>query len=93
MGNQSMILRGGPFDGTRFDDVDNTSDGLVELESEGLVNRNIPTTQVQEVDGEELAVYQFDGTVAIDGGMPGAEDPRNRLASPLADELRGEDKP
>ncbi|WP_166382829.1 hypothetical protein [Catellatospora methionotrophica] len=34
---------------------------------------------------DAVPVYQFDGTVSPDGGMAGTENPRERLASPLAD--------
>ena len=63
MSNRSVMLRGGPFDGTRFDNPEKLDDpeneiiGLIEMESDGLINRYVPTTQVQDVDGDELAVY------------------------------------
>lgn len=76
-------LRGGPFDGTSYSDVDA---GLLELESDGLIHRYIATSTAEGA----VAVYQFDGTVSPDGGMAGTENPRERLASPLADEIAAE---
>jgi hypothetical protein len=86
--DEAILLRGGPFNGTRLSSEEGISGALVELESDGLINRYIPTTHIEEVDGEHVVVYQFDGVVAIDGGAPGTEDPQQRMASPLADELR-----
>lgn len=88
----NVVLTGGPFDNTRFDQYDEDEGPLIEFESGGLVHRYIRTHQTRTVEGKELPVYQFDGTIAPDGGLPGTEDPQNRVASPLADELlRGEE--
>lgn len=87
MGITNVVLNGGPFDNTRFDEYDEADGPLIEVESEGLIHRYTRTTTTRAVDGEELPVFQFDGTVSPDGGLPGTENPRDRLASPLADEL------
>lgn len=83
--SRDVLLTGGPFDGDRYDAADSA---LIELESDNLIHRYIATTRTQDADGKKLPVYQFDGTVAPDGGLPGTENPADRLASPLADELR-----
>jgi len=62
---------------------------LLEVAADGLIHRYIITNTRHSAEGRELPVYQFDGTVSPDGGLPGAENPQNRLASPLADEMRG----
>jgi hypothetical protein len=85
----NAVLVGGPFDGTHYDDPEAA---LVELESGGLIHRYIATKTTRQVDDEERMVFQFDGTVAPDGGLPGTEDPRIRLASPLADKMRQEEE-
>lgn len=88
MNAKNVILTGGPFDNTRFDRYDELDGPLIEIESDGLIHRYIPTEQTRSLDGEDLPLFQFDGTVSPDGGLPGTENPRDRLASPLADELR-----
>jgi hypothetical protein len=88
MNAKNVVLTGGPFDDTRFDGYDEVGGPLIEIESDGLIHRYIPTEKTRTVDGQELPVFQFDGTVSPEGGMPGTEDPQKRLASPLADEMR-----
>jgi len=87
MSVKNVVLLGGPFDNTRFDRFDELAGPLIEIESDGLIHRYIPTKKTRPVGGDELPVFQFDGTVSPDGGLPGTETPRDRLASPLADEL------
>lgn len=84
---KDVLLTGGPFDGSRLDGAEGA---LLELESDGLIHRYVATTATRRMDDDELPVYQFDGTIAPDGGMPGTENPVNRMASPLADEMRAE---
>jgi hypothetical protein len=84
----NVVLTDGPFDNTRFDEYDDADGPLIEIESEGLIHRYIRTTRTRTVDGQDLPVFQFDGTVSPDGGLPGTEDPQKRLASPLAGEMR-----
>lgn len=64
---RDVVLRGGPFDGTRYDAADSP---LLELESEGMIHRYIATTKTQEADGEQLAVFQFDGLVTPESRQP-----------------------
>jgi hypothetical protein len=90
MSTTNVVLRGGPFDNTRFDQYDEDDGPLIEIESDGLIHRYTRTNTRRQTDGDELPVFQFDGTVSPDGGMPGTENPRDRLASPLADEMDDE---
>lgn len=92
MNIKNVVLTGGPFDNTRFDQYDEDEGPLIEFESGGLVHRYTRTHQTRTVEGKDLPVYQFDGTLAPDGGLPGTENPQNRMGSPLADELREEDR-
>jgi hypothetical protein len=87
MSTTNVVLIGGPYDDTRFDEYDEDSGALLEVESDGLIHRYVRTTTTREVDGRELPVFQFDGSMAPDGGQPGTENPRERMASPLADEM------
>jgi hypothetical protein len=83
----NVVLSGGPFDNTRFDQYDEADGALIEMEADGLIHRYIRTTATRAAEGRELPVFQFDGTVSPEGGLPGTENPRDRLASPLADEM------
>jgi hypothetical protein len=85
METQDVYLVGGPLDKSLVDAVEGP---LLEVAADGLIHRYIMTTTRHSAEGREVPVYQFDGTVSPDGGMPGAEDPQKRLASPLADEMR-----
>jgi hypothetical protein len=90
MSTTDVILRGGPYDNTRFDQYDEEDGPLIEIESEGLIHRYTRTNTRRQNEGRELPVFQFDGTVSPDGGMAGTENPRNRLASPLADQMEAQ---
>ncbi|MEV4417673.1 hypothetical protein [Catellatospora sp. NPDC049609] len=85
--SKDVVLSDGPFDGSRLDGAEGP---LLEMEADGLIHRYVATTATRRVDDDELPVYQFDGTISPDGGMAGTENPENRIASPLADELRAE---
>ncbi|WP_144126563.1 hypothetical protein [Catellatospora sichuanensis] len=85
--SRDVVLASGPFDGSRLDGVEGP---LLEMEADGLIHRYVATTTTRRVAEDELTVYQFDGTISPDGGMAGVENPENRVASPLADELRAE---
>jgi len=89
METQDVYLKGGPLDKSVMDAAEGP---LLEVAVDGLIHRYIATTTHQDAEGRNLPVFQFDGTVSPDGGSPGAEDPQNRLASPLADELRESDQ-
>jgi len=84
MTDTQVTLTGGPFDRQRHS-LD--SEGLLEILQDGLIHRYIATGKTQGSADGALPVYQYDGAVSPDGGMAGAENPRERLASPLADEL------
>jgi hypothetical protein len=85
--SRDVILTGGPFDGSRIDGAEGP---LLEMESEGLIHRYVATTTSRRLADEDFPVFQFDGSIAPDGGMPGTENPENRIGSPLAEELRAE---
>lgn len=52
------------------------------MQQRRLIHRYVATTTTRSAGDEEALVYQFDGTIAPDRGMPGTEDPQNRVASP-----------
>ena len=80
-----VTLAGGPLDGGRRS-VEGP--GLMEIMIDGVIHRYIPTTKERGEGESRLPLYQYDGAVDPDGGMAGTEDPRQRVASPLAEELR-----
>jgi len=88
MTNHDTVLQGGPQDGTT---LTAGGVGLIEIETDGLVHRYIPTTQRGGPDGQ-LTVYTYDGEVDPAGASDGAEHARDRAASPLAEEMQGEDR-
>jgi hypothetical protein len=81
MTTTQVILAGGPYD-QETREIETTV-GLLEILEDGLIHRYVPTAKSRS----NAAVYQHDGAVSPDGGSAGTEDPRERLASPLADEL------
>ncbi|HWH02009.1 MAG TPA: hypothetical protein VNV66_22440 [Pilimelia sp.] len=75
------ILVGGPHDG---EVASAGSAPLLELTGDGLIHRYIRTTQVREYQGTDLPVYNFDGSVAPDGGQSGVESAPERASTPMA---------
>jgi uncharacterized protein YqjF (DUF2071 family) len=84
--DHDAMLQGGPLDGTSTSAGDS---GLVELEVDGIVHRYIRTTQRGGSDGR-LTTYAYDGAVDPSGAEDGAEHAGERMASPLAEEIREE---
>jgi hypothetical protein len=82
MTDSDAILVGGPRDGTP---VAADGAGLLEIEIDGMVHRYIPTKQHRD----DKAVYTYDGVVDPRGAADGAENAKNRQASPLADREDG----
>jgi hypothetical protein len=78
------FLSGGPLDG-RTHMVDGP---LLEISADGLIYRYVKTTRQRD----DRAVFQYDGTISPDGGLPGAGAgaPQDRIASPLANQSRQE---
>ena len=83
MADKDAILVGGPRDGTSFAAEEA---GLIEFEIEGMVHRYIPSRQTRSTPEGDRRVYAYDGVVDPNGATDGAENSRNRRASPLAEE-------
>ena len=84
--SKDALLIGGPRNDTL---VTAGETALVELEIDGLIHRWIRTTEQRDRDGSAVTVYNYDGAVAPEGGEPGAESSKERVASPLAAGMTG----
>jgi hypothetical protein len=58
--SDDAIMIGGPRDGECFTAPETA---LVQVEIDGLHHRYVRTTAKREVDGRQLAVYNYDGEI------------------------------
>jgi hypothetical protein len=85
MTNSDATLTGGPRDG---ETVATDGTGLLEYDIDGLVHRYIRTSNHNEATG--AFAYNYDGVVDPTGAQDGAENAKDRQASPLADREGGQ---